>query len=220
MMATASAASAISKAAPDIIRLLCAIIAIGLLGWVGVRARQRGEAARTELRAARTALDEFASLRQRYRPAVAAESISWRRTWMELHALGVVGDERLASTQQVARAAESAGLSGVKVLIGPSDTTGAEARLSTEGVERKPASYSLVVEGRGGMRSVIAFLGRLPPSVAPTELAMARQSGSARHRISLAVYELQFTNGPPPNSPWSSPERRTAADSSGRRPDG
>jgi hypothetical protein len=210
----------LGKAALDIVRLLCAVIAIAMLGWVALRARERGAAARTELRAARAALDEFASLRQRYRPAAAAESISWRRTWMELQELGVVGDERLASTQQVARAAESAGLSGVKVLIGPGDTTGAEKRLSTEGVERKPASYSLVVEGRGGMRSVIAFLGQLPPSVAPTQLSMARQAGSARHRISLAVYELQFTNGPPPNSLWSSPERRSAADSSSRRPNG
>ena len=219
-MAKAAMPSLGSLVSPSATRLLCAVIAIGLLGWAGVRARQRGETARTELRTARAALDEFASLRQRYRPAAAAESISWRRTWMELQALGVVGDERLASTQQVARAAESAGLSGVKVHIGPADTTGAEKRLSTEGVERKPASYSLVVEGRGGMRSVIAFLGRLPPSVAPTQVTMARQAGSARHRISLAVYELQFTNGPPPNSLWSSPERRTAADSSSRRPNG
>ena len=210
----------LGKSGPDLVRLACAVIAIAMLGWVAIRARQRGETARAELRTARGALAEFASLRQRYRPAVAAESIAWRRTWMDLPELGVVGDERLASTQQVARAAESAGLSGVKVLIGPGDTTGAEKRLSTEGVERKPASYSLVVEGRGGMRSVIAFLGQLPPSVAPTQLTMARQSGSARHRISLAVYELQFTNGPPPNSLWSSPERRSAADSSSHRTNG
>lgn len=219
-MARVTASGLLARVNPAVTRLICAVIAIGLLGWSGMRARQRGDAARTELRTARAALDEFASLKQRYRPAVAAESISWRRTWMELQALGVAGDEKLASTQQVARAAEYAGLSGVKVHIGPSDTTGAEKRLSTEGVERKSASYSLVVEGRGGMRSVIAFLGQLPPSVAPTQLTMARQSGSARHRISLAVYELLFTNGPPPNSLWSSPERRPAADSSGRRPNG
>jgi hypothetical protein len=219
-MAKASGAPLLARVNPALTRLICAVLAIGLLGWAGVRARQRGDAARTELRTARAALEEFASLKQRYRPAVAAESISWRRTWMELQALGVVGDEKLAATQQVARAAESAGLGGVKVLIGPADTTGAEKRLSTEGVERKPASYSLVVEGRGGMRSVVAFLGQLPPSVAPTQLTMARQSGSARHRITLAVYELQFTNGPPPNSLWSSPERRSAADSSSRRPNG
>lgn len=205
---------------PALTRLVCALVAIGLLVWSGARARQRGDAARTELKTARAALDEFASLRRRYQPAVAAESIAWRRTWMELQALGVVGDERLASTQQVAQAAEAAGLSDVKVLIGPADTTGAEKRLSTEEVERKPASYSLVVEGRGGMRSVIAFLGQLPPSVAPTQVSMVRKAGSARHRISLAVYELQFTNGPPPNSFWSSPERGAAADSSRRRPNG
>jgi hypothetical protein len=219
-MAKAAGAPLLARVNPAVTRLICALLAIGLLGWAGVRARQRGDAARTELRTARGALDEFASLKQRYRPAVAAESIAWRRTWMELQALGVVGDEKLATTQQVARAAESAGLGGVKVLIGPADTTGAEKRLSTEGVERKSASYSLVVEGRGGMRSVVAFLGQLPPSVAPTQLTMARQSGSARHRITLAVYELQFTNGPPPNSLWSSPERRSAADSSSRRPNG
>lgn len=219
-MARPSATALLAKVSPAVTRLVCGVIAIGILGWVGVRARQRGDTARSELRSVRSALDEFASLRQRYQPAAAAESISWRRTWMELQALGVAGDERLASTQEVARAAEAAGLSGVKVLIGPGDTTGAEKRLSTEGVERKPASYSLVVEGRGGMRSVIAFLGQLPPSVAPTQIGMARQAGSARHRISLAVYELQFTNGPPPNSLWSSPERRSAADSSSRRPNG
>ena len=217
-MAKASMTPLLAKVSPAVTRLACGIIAVGILGWAGVRARQRGDTARSELRAVRAALDEFASLRQRYQPAAAAESISWRRTWMELQALGVVGDERLASTQEVARAAEAAGLNGVKVLIGPAGTKGGEKRLSTEGVERKPASYSLVVEGRGGMRSVIAFLGQLPPSVAPTQIGMARQAGSARHRISLAVYELQFTNGPPPNSLWSSPERRTAADSSNRRP--
>ena len=219
-MAKLSAGSLMARVDPAITRLVCAVIAVGLLGWAGLRARQRGDAARAELRTVRAALDEFASLRQRYRPAAAAESISWRRTWMELQALGVVGDERLASTQQVARAAEVAGLSGVKVLIGPADTTGADKRLSTEEVERKPASYSLVVEGRGGMRSVIAFLGQLPPSVAPTQVSMARETGSARHRISLAVYELLFTNGPPENSLWSSPQRGAAADSGRRRPDG
>jgi hypothetical protein len=219
-MAKAAGKALLAKVSPALTRLVCALVAIGLLGWAAARARQRGDVARSELRTIRTALDEFASLRQRYRPAVAAESIAWRRTWMELQALGVVGDEKLASTQQVARAAEVAGLSGVKVIIGPADTTGVEKRLSTEGVARKPASYGLVVEGRGGMRSVIAFLGQLPPSVAPTQVSMARQPGSARHRISLAVYELQFTNGPPPNSLWSSPERRSAADSSGGRPNG
>lgn len=219
-MAKRSASSLLAKVDPALTRLLCAVVATGILVWVGLRAKQRGDAARTELRTVRAALDEFASLRQRYRPAAAAESISWRRTWMELQALGVVGDERLASTQQVARAAEAAGLTRVKVLIGPADTTGAEKRLSTVEVERKPASYSLVVEGRGGMRSVIAFLGQLPPSVAPTQVSMARETGSARHRISLAVYELLFTNGPPANSLWSSPERGAAADSSRRRPNG
>lgn len=219
-MAKAPGKPLLERIDPAITRLVCGLVAVGLLGWAGLRARTRGDAARAELRTARSALAEFQSLRQRYRPAVAVESIAWRRTWMELQALGVVGDERLASTQAVARAAEAAGMSGVKVLIGPGDTTGAEKRLSTEEVGRKPASYSLVVEGRGGMRSAIAFLGQLPPSVAPTQVSMVRQGGSARHRISLAVYELQFTNGPPPNSLWSSPERGVAADSSRRRPDG
>ena len=219
-MAKASPASFLAKVDPAITRLLFAVLAIAMLAWAGVRAKARGDAARAELRTARAALAEFAGLRQRYRPAAAAESISWRRTWMELQALGVIGDERLTSTQEVARAAEVAGMTEVKVLIGPSDTTGAEKRLSTEEVERKSASYSLVVEGRGGMRSVVAFLGQLPPSVAPTQVIMARETGSARHRISLAVYELQFTNGPPANSLWSSPQRSPAADSSRRRPDG
>lgn len=212
--------SLIAKVDPSITRLVFAIVAVGLLGWSGIKASRRGSAARDELKRAEATLASFASLRQRYEPAVAAESIAWRRTLMELQDLGVVGDERLAVTQRVARAAEFAGLRDVKVLIGPPDTTGSEERLSTEGVRRQPASFGLTVESRGGLRSVIAFLGQLPPSVAATQLSLIRRDGAGRHRISLAVYELTFTNGPPPSNLWSSAERVSPRDGGSPRPGG
>ena len=124
---------------------------------------------------------------------------------MELHALGVVGDERLSLTQTVTRAAEAAGLRDVRVLIGAADTTGLDTRLSTEGVRRQSAPFGLVVECRGNLQAIVTFLGELPSSVAPTTLSLVRQDGRARHRLSLAVYELQFLNGPP--TLWSPLER-------------
>src|SRR6185503_2902230 len=126
---------------------------------------------------------------------VAAESISWRRTLMELQALGVIGDERLALTQAAARAAEASGLRDVKVIIEVPDTTGSDARLSTEGVRRQSAPFGLAVECRGNLQAIVAFLGELPPSVAPTNLNLVRQDGRARHRLLLAVYELQLLHG-------------------------
>ena len=69
-----------------------------------------------------------------------------------------------------------------------------------EGVQSKSAPFSLLVECRGGLESVIGFLGQLPPSVAPTRLSLVRQDGRGPHRISLAVYELTFSSGVPPGS--------------------
>ena len=211
--------SVMGKIDPAITRVAVGLIAIGVLGWAGLRAARRAAATRNELRAAETALASFAELRQRYSPAVAAESIAWRRTWMELQDLGVVGDERLATAQFLARAAESAGMRDVKVHIAPPDTSSLAERLSRGGIGRKPASFSLSLEGRGGMASVIALLGRLPHSVTATRLHMARQGSSARHQLSFAVYELTFENGPP-SGLWSPAERDDAGAGGGRRPGG
>ena len=217
-MAKATMGGVMGKMDPAYTRLVAGLAAIVVLGWAGLRASQRGADARAKLRAAEATLASFVDLRRRYTPAVAAESIAWRRTWMELQALGVVGDERLAMTQDVANAAEAAGLNDVRVLIDSPDTTGSQARLSTGGVGRKPASFGLTVEGRGGLASVIGFLGRLPPSVSATQLSVARYGSGARHRISLAVYELTFENGPP--AFWSSDQRVGAGAGGARRPGG
>jgi len=201
-------------------RIAAAVLAIGMLAWSGLHSARRGAARRAEIARAESVLAEFSALKRRYEPAVAAESIAWRRTWMALQDLGVVGDERLGLARTVTRAAESAGLENVRVLIGPSDTTGLEGRLSTEGIERKPAAFSLVVEGRGGMRPVIAFLGQLPPSVAATQVTLTRQEGRSRSRIALAVYELDYPNGSPLAALWSSLERGPAGSGGAGRPGG
>lgn len=183
-------------AKPAAVRLIAAAVSAALLIWAGVRVVCADAVRRAELKRAETTLATFSDWRQRYRPAVAAESIAWRRTLMELQALGVMGDERLALTQVVGRAAEAAGLRNVRVLIVGPDTSGSAERLSTEGVRRQPAAFGLVVECRGNLQGIANFLGELPPSVAPISLSLVRQDGRARHRVLLAVYELQFSNGP------------------------
>ena len=201
---------------PGATRLAAALAGIAMLAFAGMRASRAGGERRAELRRAEATLATFADWRSRYRPAVAAESIAWRRAWMEVRDLGVLGDERLALTQHVARAAEYAGLENVRVLIGEPDTTGSDARLSTREVRRRPASFGLVVECRGTLRSVLAFLGALPPSVAPTSVDLVRQeAGSARHRLTLAVYELEFQNVP--SVSVAPVERRAAAGVRGDR---
>ena len=182
---------------PTITRLAAAILGIAMLAWAGTRASRAGFERRAALREARATLATFADWRSRYRPAVAAESIAWRRAWMEVRDLGVLGDERLTVTQHVARSAEYAGLHGVRVLIEEPDTTGSNARLSTREVRRRAAPFSLVVECRGSLQSVLAFIGALPPSVAPTSMSLVRQEGSARHRLTLAVYELDVEHVSP-----------------------
>lgn len=188
----------IQRISPAVTRLIAAVLGAGLLGWAGFNASRAGAARRMELAKARTTLATFADWRRRFEPAVAAESIAWRRTWMELHTLGVMGDERLALAHTITRAAESAGLHDVRVMVESPDTTGSDARLSSEGVQRQSAPFGLLVECRGNLQAVVTFLGELPPSVAPTSLSLVRQAGGARHRLTLAVYELQFLNGPPP----------------------
>ena len=182
---------------PTVTRLAAALLGTLVLAVAGTRASRAGDERRAALREARATLATFADWRNRYQPAVAAESIAWRRAWMEVRDLGILGDERLAVTQHVARAAEFAGLHSVRVLIEEPDTTGSDARLSTSEVRRRGAPFSLVVECRGSFQSILAFLGSLPPSVAATTLSLVRQDGNARHRLSLAVYELDFENAPP-----------------------
>jgi hypothetical protein len=203
---------------PQVALIVAGAAALVLLAFSGVRAWRLDTARRQDLRRAESTLESFAELRRRYEPAVAAESIAWRRTWMQLRELGVGADERLSLTQRVTRSAEAAGLRSVRVLIEAPDTAGQQPRLSTEGVQSKSAPYSLRVECRGGLESVIAFLGQLPPSVAPMRMSLVRQDGRGPHRISLAVYELTFTNGVPPG--WSSLERGNAAAGGHGRPGG
>lgn len=194
------------KVSPTITRLIAAMLGIVLLAWGGLRASRAGAARRSELRQAQATLTTFANLRRRYEPAVAAESIAWRRTWMQLQGLGVAGggDERLALTHAITEAAEAAGLRDVRVTGLPPDTTGSDARLSTQGARRQSAPFGLLVECRGNLQAVVTFLGELPASVAPTSLSLVQQDG-ARHRLTLAVYELQFSNG---QSPFESPLER------------
>jgi hypothetical protein len=194
------------RISPAVTRLAAAVLGIALLAWSGTRVASAGRARRVELRAAEGTLATFADWQRRFQPAVAAESIAWRRTWMELRDLGVVGDERLALTQSIARAAEFAGLRDVRVMIAEPDTTGSDVRLSTRGVRRQTAPFGLLVECRGNLQAMVIFLGDLPPSVAPTSVSLTRQDGRGRHRITLAVYELEFANAP--LSLGSSRERR------------
>lgn len=217
-MATALTPRRAVAVPPQLSLMAAAIVASALLGWSGLRTTRLEAARRVELRRAQNALDDFAALRGRYEPAVAAESIAWRRAWMELRELGIAGDERLGLTQRVARAAEVTGLREVRVHIHDSDTTGAQARPSSEGVQSQSAPFSLLVECKGGLDAVLAFLGQLPPSVAPTTLSLVRQDGRGPHRISLAVYELTFSNGEPPG--WSSTERGNAGAGGLARPGG
>jgi hypothetical protein len=192
----ASLRSRVARMSPAVTRLVAAGLSVALLGWAGIRVSGAGGARRGELKRAEATLATFADWRRRFQPAVAAESISWRRTLMELQALGVIGDERLTLTQAVGRAAEESGLRDVKVIIDLPDTTGSDARLSTEGVRRQSAPFGLMVECRGNLQAIVTFLGALPPSVAPVSLNLVRQEGRARHRLLLAVYELQFSHGP------------------------
>lgn len=221
-MATSPGRSITSAASrPQLVLVVAAAAALALLAFAGVRAWRLDASRRLELRRAESTLATFADLRQRYQPAVAAESIAWRRAWLQLRELGVGtggGDERLSLAERVARTAEAAGLRNVRVLIEAPDTVALLPRLSTEGVQSKSAPYSLRVECRGGLESVIAFLGQLPPSVAPTRLSLLKQDGRGPHRISLAVYELTFTNGVPID--WSSLERGNAAAGGNNRPGG
>lgn len=186
---------------PALTRFVASVLASLLLLASGASVWRTRSERREQLRQAESTLATFAEWRRRYRPAVAAESVSWRRTILELQALGVVGDERLAMTRYVARAAEEAGLRDVRVTIAEPDTTFAAARPSIEGVRRRPASFSLSVECRGSLRAVVGFLGQLPPSVSASHLSLLHQDGRARHRLALAVYELSFTNGSSPG--WS-----------------
>lgn len=183
---------------PAISLIAAGVLAIGLLTWTGLRSSKAASSRKAAVTAARAELSAFEDLQRRYSPAVAAESLSWRQTWMRVMDLGVMGSDRLGLTGAVSRAAEDAGLRDVRVTIGPADTTGVEARLSTGGIQRKPAPFSLLVEVRGGMQPVISFIGRLPPSVAVTRLSLVQQEAGKRHRISLAVYELEFSDGSPP----------------------
>ena len=198
------------RLSPAVTRIAAALLGTAVLLLAGLRARRAGEERRTQLRAAESTLATFADWRRRFQPAVAAESISWQRTWMEVRDLGIVGDERVALTQHVARVAEFAGLRSVRVMIGAPDSTGAEARLSTSSIRRQPASFGLVVDCRGSLQSIVSFLGGLPPSVAVTGMRLVRQNGAARHRLTLAVYELDFNDIAPPVA-GAPAERRTAA---------
>lgn len=197
-------------------RLVFAALAAMLLASAALRVTRAGEAHRDALREARATLVSFDTWRRRYQPATAAESLEWRRTWTDVQELGVLGDERLALTQSISRAAEAAGLQDVRVRLAPADTSGSEARLSTEGVSLRPAPFGLLVECRGSLQAVVDLLGHLPPSVAATSVSLVRQDGGrrARHRLRLAVFEVSFPNGTPT---FGSPSERRNSPGGGSR---
>lgn len=198
-------------------RFVFAALSAMLLAWTVARVTRTGNAHRAALREARASIAVLDSWRRGFQPPAAAESLAWRRATMKANELGITGDERLELTQAISRAAEAAGLRDVRVRLSPPDTTGSEARLSTEGVRREPAPFGLLVECRGNLQAVVNLLGQLPPSVAATSLHLARQDdrGRARHRLTLAVYELSFSHVTP--SLGSPSQRGNPRDRSGGR---
>ena len=90
---------------PELALIVAGTAAVVLLAFSGMRAWRLDTSRRLGLRRAESTLETFADLRRRYEPAVAAESIAWRRTWLQLQELGVGGDERLGLTQRVTRSA-------------------------------------------------------------------------------------------------------------------
>jgi hypothetical protein len=198
-------------------RFAFAAVSAILLAWTAARVTRAGNAHRAALSDTRQTIAMLDSWRRGFEAPAPAESLAWRRAALDANELGIAGDERLALTQAISRAAESAGLRDVRVRVSAADTTGSEARLSTEGVRRQPATFGLLVECRGNLQAVVNLLGQLPPSVAATSLHLVRQDdrGRARHRIVLAVYELSFSHGIPTlGSPL---ERRNPRDGSDGR---
>jgi hypothetical protein len=198
-------------------RFAFAAVSAILLAWTAARVTRTGNAHRAALRDARASIAVLDEWRRGFQPPAAAESLAWRRAAMDASELGIAGDERLELTRAVSRAAEAAGLRDVRVRVSPPDTTGSEARLSTEGIRRQPAPFGLLVECRGNLQALVNLLGQLPPSVAATSLHLVRQDdrGRARHRLVLAVYELSFSHGTP--SLGSPSERGDSRDRSGGR---
>ena len=182
-------------------RAVVGVLAVGIAlvtvgGWVGLSAqRARGrlavDAARLEGEVAR--LDRW---QREFRPVSLSEAAGWRPVEASLASLGVAPSEQVTLAHAVARAAEEAGFTEVRVRFTTRDSGQVVAQRPDRLGRRtlQPASYGLSMNARGSYEGLVRLIGALPPSVAVWRVTAMKDGGAVAYTRALAVFEAVESN--------------------------
>jgi len=130
-----------------------------------------------------------------FQPASNEEAAIWQNTDAEVQTLGVKPTERLTVAQVVARRADEAGYGSAHLKFLPADAAASIPPRQVAGVTFNPAQYKLQITGAGGIGTLNAFLGGLPPAVQVQSVKLAGGgNGQVNTTVTLSVFEPAGTN--------------------------
>jgi hypothetical protein len=164
-----------------------AALAIVASAIVGVAAQRQRSSLTLELNRLRADSSEVANFRAAFRPATLEPT-----TLPDSMATSVDRAERVTLAQDIATAAEGAGLRDVRVRFGGADSSGSAPPPLPQVTADPPtvASYTLVLECSGGLGAVLSVVTHLPPSIALERLSAVGDKGNgASYLLAFAVLE-------------------------------
>jgi hypothetical protein len=166
-----------------------AALAIVVALALGMSAKRRRASLGPELSRLRAASAEVTSFRTAFATAPAADTQALRLP--DSLATSVDRAARVSLAQEIASAAERAGLADVRVrFAAPPDSSSPPPLPQLSSNAPSVADYVLVIECTGRFGAVLSIINHLPPSVAVQRFsAVGEQHGSAKYQLALAVLE-------------------------------
>lgn len=165
-----------------------ALFAIVPAMLLGVGARHRVAALRTEQRRLESDSAEIANFRSHFRAAPGEQEL---RGLPDTLAIAVSRDMRVSLAETIASRAEHLGLRDVRVRFSSPDSASPPARpeLTSKDAAIAVADYDLSIDCGGDYAAVLSLIGQLPTSVALQRLIAVRGVRGGEYHLSLAVFE-------------------------------
>jgi len=155
---------------------------------LGIAARHRLATAQLERTRASSVAAEVSDFRNGFRSSQpGGESLP--SSAVDAFAIAAPRDTRVSLAQQVASSAESAGLTGVRVMFATPDSAAPPVRPELFSATVAVADYTIVIEGAGSFAAVLSLVNELPASVALERLIAVRDKSGSHYRLTLAVFE-------------------------------
>ncbi|HTR79656.1 MAG TPA: hypothetical protein VMH39_16185 [Gemmatimonadaceae bacterium] len=173
-----------------------AIVVLGASVWIGKQSRAHLAPLEKQISDLRAAANELARWRAGFRAPDAREATMLGDDSVAVRSVAVPTGSRMLVAQAVARQAEQAGLTGVRLsFVPPPDSATVPVRGRVGNIPITVAKYAVSLDCSGSFAAALAFVDHLPPTLAMSTLGVVTQTDGVRYHLVLSVYEVPNGGG-------------------------